>query len=208
MPHALHAPYANVVIDPTEPASIRRDGDGERVALESGTHRRAAVRPIVEHPNPTLARVSIEVDPRDRSIVELASALLATMRASPGCIGISAPQVGQNVRVFCFDVTGHKKARSCAGLIVLANPRVLSRGGNVVMREGCLSVPHLTGDVARAAEVVVSGVVPGSGKNRIIAADGIEARCIQHEIDHLDGVLFVDRVHDPIAELHQRRRYA
>jgi peptide deformylase len=202
MRHSPTAPYAQVTGDSND------RGSSERAGLESGMHRRAAVRPIREHPDPTLACVSVEVDPRDRFIVELASALLATMRAFAGCIGISAPQIGENVRLFCFDVTGHKKARSCAGIVVLANPRVLSRSGNVVMREGCLSVPHLTGDVARAADLVVSGVVPGSGSNRIIAADGIEARCIEHEIDHLDGVLFLDRVQDPLAELHQRRRYA
>jgi peptide deformylase len=198
MPNAPHA-FPSI-----EPVTGRHEWE----RTESGTHRRAAVRPILEHPHPMLAGVSIEVDPRDRSIVAIARVLLETMRASRGCVGMSAPQLGENVRLFCFDVTGHKKARSCAGLVVLANPRLLSRAGNVLMREGCSSVPHLTGDVARAAGVVVSGVVPGSGKNRIIAADAIEARCIQHEIDHLDGVLFVDRVHDPIAELHQRRRYA
>src|SRR5262249_42769068 len=98
--------------------------------------------------------------------------------------------------------------KSCAGLVVLANPRILSRSGNIVMREGCLSVPHLTGDVARAAEVVVSGAVPGSGENVTVVANGIEARWILHEGDHLDGILFVDRVQDPVAQLFARKTYA
>jgi peptide deformylase len=150
----------------------------------------------------------VEVDPRSPAIVALANLLVATMRASPGCVGLSAPQIGENVRLFAMDVTGHRKAVSCAGLVVLANPRILSRSGNVVMREGCLSVPHLTGDVARASDVIVSGAVPGSGKNVAIAANGIEARCILHEIDHLDGVLFVERVRDPVAQLFARKTYA
>jgi peptide deformylase len=165
------------------------------------------VRPVLEHPDPRLARVSVEVDPLDPKIAELALMLVATMRVSVGCIGLSAPQIGENVRLICFDVTGHKKARTCAGLVVLANPRIITRSGNLVMREGCLSVPHLTGDVARASEVIVSGVVPGSGRHQIVPAGAMEARVIQHEIDHLDGVLFVDRVQDPIADLHQRRRH-
>lgn len=175
---------------------------------QSGTHQRLLVRRVLEHPHPLLSRRSVEVDPRQPSIVALANLLVATMRSSPGCIGLSAPQIGENVRLFAMNVTGHRKAKSCAGLVVLANPRILSRSGNVVMREGCLSVPHLTGDVARAATVVVSGAIPGTGKNVAIPADAIEARCILHEIDHLDGVLFVDRVQDPVAQLFARKVYA
>jgi peptide deformylase len=189
-------------------AQLDEESSRQPVQFESGTHRRAVVRPVLEHPDPTLARVSVEVDPTDPAIIELAGILISTMRASPGCIGLSAPQIGENVRMFCVDVTGHRKAGSCAGLVVLANPRIITRAGNIVMREGCLSIPHLTGDVARASEIIVSGVVPGSGRNRILTCDAIEARCVQHEVDHLDGILFVDRVQDPIAELHQRRNYA
>jgi peptide deformylase len=176
--------------------------------FQSGTYRRTPVRQVLEHPHEALSRPSVEVDPTSSTIVEIANVLITTMRLSPACVGLAAPQIGENVRLFCVDVTGHKKARSCAGLIVLANPTILSRAGNVVMREGCMSVPHLTGDVARAAEIVVAGVVPGTGLRMVISADAMEARCILHEIDHLDGFLFVDRVLDPVAELYERRRYA
>jgi peptide deformylase len=130
------------------------------------------------------------------------------MRVTPRCIGLSAPQVGEKVRLFAMNVTGHKSARSCAGLVVLANPIVLARAGNVVLPESCPSVPHLSGDVARSAEIIVSGYVPGSGRKMILASDGIEARCIQHELDHLDGILFVERVQDPVAERATDRRGA
>jgi peptide deformylase len=172
----------------------------------SGTHRRVLVRPILEHPDPTLARPSVEVDPLDLEVVAIANVLISTMRASPGCIGLSAPQIGENVRLFVMNVTGHKKAKSCAGLVALANPRIVTRAGNIVMREGCASVPYLTGNVARAEEVIVTGYVPGTGREMIIAANAIEARCIQHEVDHLDGVLFIDRVQDPVADLYVRKR--
>lgn len=173
----------------------------------SGVHRRVELPPILEHPHPALSRPSVEVDPTDPAIASLADVLVAVMRRAPGCVGLSAPQIGENVRLFCMDVTGHRKAKSCAGLVVLANPCILSHSGNVVMREGCASVPNLTGDVARAAEVVVTGFVPGTGDPVVLEANAIEARCILHEIDHLDGYLFIDRVQDPVAELFVRKRY-
>ncbi len=134
--------------------------------------------------------------------------LVATMRAAPACVGLAATQVGEGVRLFAMDVRGHRHARSCAGLVVLVNPRIVARSPDVVLREGCLSVPDRTGNVARAAEVTVEGFEPGSGRRLRFDADGIEARCIQHEIDHLDGYLFVDRVRDIATDLFERKRYA
>ncbi|HVJ94938.1 MAG TPA: peptide deformylase, partial [Labilithrix sp.] len=151
------------------------------VRTRSGTHRRVPVRQVIEHPDPRLSRPSVEVDPRDPRVSAIAEALVATMRVSPACTGLAAPQIGENVRLFAVDVSGHKKARSCAGLVVLANPRVLEHSGNIVMREGCMSVPQFTGDVARARTIVVSGVVPGSGRHIQLEADAMEARCILHE---------------------------
>ena len=106
-----------------------------------------------------------------------------------------------------MDVTGHKKARTCAGLVVLVNARVVASGGDVVMREGCMSVPHLTGNVARASEVVVEGREPGTARLVRVRADAMEARCLQHEIDHLEGFVFVDRVRCPETDLFARRLY-
>lgn len=145
-------------------------------------------------PDPLLARPTSEVDPTDPDVTALADAMVARMRASPGCVGIAAPQVGFGLRLFVLDVTGARKVRSCSGLVVLANPRLESSSGREVRREGCLSVPDLTGDVTRATEVVVSGVVPGTGEARRYDADAFEARAFQHELDHLDGLLFLDRV--------------
>lgn len=167
----------------------------------------SVVRPVRTHPDPILSTVATEIDPCEPAMVALGRVLVATMRASPACVGIAAPQIGESVRIICVDVTGHRKARSCAGELLLANPRVVARSGNVVMREGCLSVPHLTGDVARAAEVTVEGFSLGSGRTLRVSADAMEARCLLHEIDHLDGTLFVERVLDPTAHLFARKSY-
>jgi peptide deformylase len=159
-------------------------------------------------PDERLAIPAVEVDPRDPRIVMLADALATLMTASPACVGLAATQVGQAARVFCMDVTGHRKARSCAGLVKMCNPVIVARSADVAMREGCMSVPHFTGEVARAAEVTVDGYEPGTGRRLRIVANAIEARCIQHEIDHLDGMVFVDRIVEPSRQLFARKTYA
>jgi len=174
----------------------------------SGTFARVRARRVLSRPDPVLARRAREIDPRAPGVISLAEELVTTMRVSPACVGLAAPQIGESVRMFCIDVTGHRKARSCAGLVVMVNPRIVSRSEDVIMREGCMSVPDLTGDVARAGSVVVEGFVPGSTTVVRITADGIEARCLQHEIDHLDGLVFVDRIKDPQNQLFARKTYA
>lgn len=163
-------------------------------------------RPVVRAPDPVLARPTVEVDPTSRDVVALAADLVATMRASQSCVGVAAPQIGVPWRVFCLDVTGHRKAVSCAGLVVLVNPRLVDHDGAELAREGCLSVPDLTGDVRRATRVHVVGHAPQSGVAISYDADAFEARAFQHELDHLDGLLFLDRVIGAHA-LFARKRY-
>jgi peptide deformylase len=162
--------------------------------------------PVVRAPAAVLSSPCADVDPLDPAVVALADSLLATMRTHAGCVGLAANQVGVGSRVFVLDVGGHAKTRSYAGLVVLANPVLLESSRWERGREGCLSVPDLTGDVKRARRVVVGGVVPGSGAPRVIEADGYEAVGLQHELDHLDGLLFLDRVAGAHA-LHQRQTY-
>lgn len=161
---------------------------------------------VVRLPHPALKRRADEVDPLHADTVALAADLVATMRVSPACVGLAANQVGAAARVFCMDVTGHRKASTCHGLVVLANPVVVAKERPERAREGCMSVPDLTGDVVRAGRVVVRGVVPGTGEEREVDADAIEARCLLHEIDHLDGLLFLDRV-EGAHTVFARRRY-
>jgi peptide deformylase len=177
-------------------------------AFGSGTYARAPIKRVFQTPHPVLAHAAVLVDPCDEKIVLLADALVATMRASPACVGLAATQIGESAHLFCMDVSGHKKTKSCAGLVVLANARIVVSSGEIVMREGCMSVPHLTGNVARASEVVVEGREPGTARIVRIHADAMEARCLQHEIDHLEGLVFVDRVRDRDADLFARKAYA
>ena len=116
------------------------------------------------------------------------------MRISPGCVGLAAPQVGVAAQVFCVDVSGHPKARISHGLIVLANAEIVEASRNEKGREGCMSVPDLTGDVRRAAKITVVGQLPLSGERVLITTDAFEARALQHEIDPCNGMLFLDRV--------------
>ena len=136
---------------------------------------------------------------------ELVGVMTDVMRDAPG-VGLAAPQVGIGWRVFSLDVTRHPKARTVHGEYVLVNPRVVSASRNEKGREGCMSVPDLTGDVKRATRIVVEGLLPGTGDKVSIETDAFEARALQHEIDHLDGALFLDRVAGPHA-LHARKVY-
>ncbi len=154
----------------------------------------SSVLDVVRAPHPVLATEGAEVDPADPVIVELAADLVATMRVSPGCVGLAAPQVGVAAQVFAIDVTGHPKTRTCHGTLVLCNATVVEATRRERAREGCMSVPDLTGDVRRATRLVVSAQLPGTTERVTLATDGFEARALQHEIDHCEGLLFLDRV--------------
>jgi peptide deformylase len=154
---------------------------------------------VVVAPEPVLSCPGESVDPTDPKIVVLAADLVATMRVSPGCVGLAAPQVGVGVHVFAVDVTGHPKTRTCHGMFVLCNAAVVTATRWQKAREGCMSVPDLTGDVKRAGNLVVTGQLPGSGEQVTITTDAFEARALQHEIDHCAGKLFLDRVAGPHA---------
>jgi peptide deformylase len=161
---------------------------------------------VVRAPDPVLSRSGRVVDPRSPEIEQLAADLLATMRVSPGCVGLAAPQIGISAQVFCVDVSAHPKARTRHGALVLCNAQVLSATRNEKSREGCMSVPDLTGDVKRATRLVVRGQEPGTGAELTIETDAFEARALQHEIDHCSGLLFLDRVANAHA-IHPRKTY-
>ena len=164
-----------------------------------------AVRPVLALPDPFLQRPSAKVGAVDDRALALAADLLDTMRARPACVGLAAPQIGVGLRAFAVDVTGHRKARSCHGELVLFDPELVAAAAPEVAREGCLSIPDLTGDVARATEVVVRGTGI-DGAERILEADAFEARALLHELDHLDGFLFLDRVSSAHA-VYRRKVY-
>jgi peptide deformylase len=164
-----------------------------------------AVRPVLRLPAPALKAVARPVGDAVAAAA-MAADLVDTMRAHDHCVGLAAPQIGVGLRAFCVDVTGHPKARSCAGLVVLLDPELVAAGAPAVAREGCMSVPDLTGNLARPATVAVQGTTP-EGATRLVEADAIEARALLHELDHLDGLLFLDRVVSTSTDLFRRRRY-
>jgi peptide deformylase len=137
---------------------------------------------------------------------ELAKDLLDTMNASPACVGLAAPQIGVGVRAFVLDVSAHPKAKVSHGTIVMFDPVIVTSTGREVGREGCMSVPDWTANVARATEIVVQGISP-DGSELVIATEGFEARAFQHELDHLDGMLILDRVSSLETDVFQRRVY-
>ena len=138
--------------------------------------------------------------------VELATDLKDTMAESPACVGLAAPQIGISKRAFALDVSTHPKTTVCHGLVVMFDPVILEANGRQVAREGCMSVPDLTANVARATHIVVQGRTP-EGEMRVIATEGFEARAFQHEIDHLDGLLILDRVASLENDVFQRKVY-
>lgn len=161
---------------------------------------------VVTAPHAVLSTACQEVDPKDPQIMQLAADLIATQRVSPGCVGLAANQLGINAHVFSLDVSAHPKTNIHHGEFVLVNARIEQASRNDKGREGCMSVPDFTGDVKRATRLTVRGWLPGSGQEMVITTDAFEARALQHELDHLAGKLFLDRVAGAHA-VFPRRRY-
>jgi peptide deformylase len=167
-----------------------------------------AVREVLRYPHPVLKREAraLEVDEAE-TVARVAGDLLETMRSFQRCVGIAAPQIDELVRMVVVDVTDHPKATACHGELVLVNPVVVSSSGAEVAREGCLSIPDLTANVRRATNAVIEGR-ERDGATRTVETEGFEARCLLHELDHLDGILFLDRVDSLATDVFQRKRYA
>jgi peptide deformylase len=137
----------------------------------------------------------------------LVNDLVDTMREGPGSVGVASPQIGVPLRVCVVDVSASKLGRdNNHGLLVMLNPEIRGRDGAAVMREGCMSIPDYTGDVERATVITVRFFDCG-GNPCEIRASGFEAVAIQHEMDHLDGVLFLDRISSLKTGLFRRKNY-
>lgn len=162
------------------------------------------IRPVVRLPDRVLKKRAEELG--DRMDQTLVDDLVETMRASPACVGLAAPQIGVSERAIVVDVSEHPKTTLCHGLIALIDPVVVDASGKDVGREGCMSVPDLTANVSRSKQIVVSGTLP-DGSNTVIVTEGFEARALQHEIDHLDGLLILDRVSSLATDVFRRRTY-
>jgi peptide deformylase len=157
------------------------------------------VREVLLYPHPALKEVAREAH-EPGEIARVARDLEDTMDAFGHCVGLAATQLGEMLRIVVVDVSGHRKAASSNGRLLLVNPRIVAAEGAEVGREGCLSIPDLTANVRRATRIEVE-----AGDRRIVS-EGFEARCLQHEIDHLDGLLFLDRVDSLTADVFRRVR--
>jgi peptide deformylase len=151
----------------------------------------AYLREIITDGHPTLRKVAKRVDPAEIAqpkFQQLIDDMFATMYDAPG-IGLAAPQINVSKRMFTVDLQDDDDAH---GPLVLINPKFTDLDGEVDLTEGCLSVPGMVGEVTRFERLTCTAL-DRHGKKIVIAAEGYFARCLQHEMDHLDGVLYTDK---------------
>ena len=160
---------------------------------------------ILTYPDERLERISQPVEHFDDELRNFIVDLEATMRAGPGGVGIAAPQTGRLQRIVIVDVSSKPKIRH-HGRLVLINPEIITWEGYVLGREGCMSVPDYTGNVVRAERIVLEAR-DELGALLQYELEGYEARAVQHEIDHLDGLLFLDRLVSRRNDLFRRKNY-
>ena len=165
-----------------------------------------AVLDIITYPDDRLKQVADDVKVFDHLLKELIQNLEDTMAAGPGGVGIAAPQVGVMQRVVIVDVSQYPRLKNAKhhGHLVLINPEILEWQGMKKGREGCMSVPDFTGNVIRADNIVLQAL-DENGELQKYEMEGFEARAVQHEIDHLDGLLFLDRLVSRRNDLFKRK---
>lgn len=164
-----------------------------------------AILAILTLPDERLKQVSEPVTDFDQGLAGFIADLEETRRAGPAAVGIAAPQVGRHQRIVIVDCSGRPKVKN-HGHLVLINPEIVHWEGFAVGREGCLSVPDYTGNVIRATRIQLRAQDP-QGAPLTFEMEGFEARAVQHELDHLDGLLFVDRVVSRRTDIFNRKVY-
>ena len=160
---------------------------------------------LIQYPDPRLKQVSTTVQNFDAKLQAFITDLEQTMRAGPGGVGIAAPQVAHFERIVIVDVSSKPKI-SHHGRLVLVNPEIKAWEGMAKGREGCMSVPDYTGNIIRAEQIQLKAR-DEHGKVQEYEMQGFEARAVQHEIDHLDGILFLDRLVSRRHDLYRRKVY-
>ena len=160
---------------------------------------------ILKYPDDRLKQVSAEVAVFDDALRLFIAELEATMRAGPGGVGIAAPQVARFDRIVIIDVSSKPKIKH-NGCMILINPEITEWDGYKIGREGCMSVPDYTGNVMRAEKIKLD-TCDEQGNKKEFECEGYEARAVQHEIDHLDGLLFLDRLVSRKKDLFRRKVY-
>jgi peptide deformylase len=165
-----------------------------------------AILDILRLPDPRLKEVSQEVEQFDEELQAFIDDLEETRQAGPAAVGIAAPQVGRHQRIVIIDCSTTRKPVPNHGRLVLVNPEITEWDGFELGREGCLSVPDYTGNVIRAERIKMRALTP-QGEIHEYQMEGYEARALQHEVDHLDGMLFIDRLVSRRTDLFQRKVY-
>jgi peptide deformylase len=160
-----------------------------------------AVHPIRAYPDAVLRQKAQPVAAIDADVQRLIDDMIETMYAAPG-IGLAAPQIGVSLQIFVVDITGGKDPQA---LMTFINPDLVRVDGRVREDEGCLSVPGIYGHTPRAAKVLIRGM-NRAGKEFEVEGEGLLARAFQHEIDHLQGLLFFDRM-GPVGRDLVKRKY-
>ena len=166
-----------------------------------------AVLDIIAYPDVRLKQVAEEVKTFDDELESFIQDLDDTMAAGPGGVGIAATQVGVMQRIVIVDVSNYPRLKKAKhhGHLILINPEILDWQGMKKGREGCMSVPDFTGNVIRAENIILNAL-DENGKNKEYEMEGFEARAVQHEIDHLDGLLFLDRLVSRRNDLFKRKK--
>lgn len=164
-----------------------------------------AILDILKYPDEQLKQVSETVELFDDELHDFLGDLEETMRAGPGGVGIAAAQVGHFKRIAIVDVSSKPKIKH-NGCMVLINPEIKTWDGMKIGREGCMSVPDYTGNVIRAEKITLQAY-NAQGQMLDFACEGYEARAVQHELDHLDGLLFLDRLVSRRSDLFKRKKY-
>lgn len=165
-----------------------------------------AIRNVLVYPNPILKEEAAEVNEITPAVKQAIEDLLDTMKDSGHSVGIAATQIGELYRIVVVDASKNKKCKENHGEMVMINPEILRWEGMVPFREGCMSVPDYTGNVNRAQKVMVQ-YLNEKMETKVIETEGFEAILLQHEIDHLDGVLFIDRIISKRTDLFRRKKY-
>ncbi len=163
------------------------------------------LRPVLLVPDARLSQPCAPVTRFNHELRALALDLEETMRAGRGSVGIAAPQIGEMARVTVVDTSGHRKfGVQSQGFFALVNPKIVVRAGERIGREGCMSLPDFTANVSRAQMVVIA-YQDLDGYDREITCYDFEAVAMQHEIDHLDGIMFLERVNNLQTDVFPRK---
>lgn len=165
-----------------------------------------SVLKVLEYPDPILKKVCAKVEAFDAPLQNFVNDLIETLNNNKFCVGLASPQVGNLQKIVAVDVSRARKPLPNNGLLVLINPVIVDSSNFKIVREGCLSIPDFTANVKRAMDITV--VYQNiKGETKTLSTKDFEAHAIQHEMDHLDGVLFMDKISNPASDLFRRVRY-